>query len=76
MVTTLNPDGASDFGDYMVGSSPSYRVDESVFDTRPPRTIGECLTTVRGVVGFVAGSGRISPRSASDVVAGDIALCL
>lgn len=63
-----------DFGDYTVGTSAAYRVDESIFDSRPARTVGECLETVRGVVGFVGGNANISPRDAGDIVSGGTCL--
>lgn len=70
-VTSLNPDAPSDFGDYVVTSGAnSIRIDESIFDTRPGKTIDACITTLNGVIGFASGSFHLSTRRASDVIQG------
>lgn len=67
-VESLNPDGASDYGEYTITDGTNdIRVNDLMFQTRTGKTVSQALTTRIGFVRYGNGAFKLEPRSAADM---------
>jgi len=71
VITTQNPDGASDFDEFGVSSAASaeLRIDDQFFiGLDNTCALGSVFTSITGVHGFSFSNFKLAPRNAADVV--------
>jgi hypothetical protein len=64
-VTSANPDGVDDFGEYEVDG---LRVDDEMYLTEPDPIVSDEFAAIIGPLGFSFANTKIRPRDAADVI--------
>jgi len=70
-VTSANPDGMDDFGEYEVDG---LRVDDEMYLTEPDPVLGDDFTAIVGPLSFSFDNSKLRPRDAADVIPASLRL--